>query len=215
MMLAHLTHAKTAGKVGGNETVMKPTLTPKHYQGHSDDVKAKAKALFLQGLRPSVIGEQLGVKRETIATWRSRGHWAEKRADEGTPKETVVPGDPLALVSFQVRSDIAQALVKQANMLSRQRVKGIKDLGNEGKRQGYAGVAKTLAETASIVFGWKSDSASSILVISGSQPKPLDSATRSKLINVESVATVTTDRVETKESIIGPEPQAPTAGSPL
>ena len=135
------------------------------------ETRTNARKLFEAGLRIADIARQTGVSPDTLSQWKRRDKWQKPALAPVTIPVRVVKDEPKNVHSHLVKSRLAEVLSEQVRLLgSKKLVLG--SLRNSRKSQGFAAVAKTIAETAAIVFDWKSDSKPGVLILAGDLPDP-------------------------------------------
>lgn len=106
-----------------------------------------------------VVAGMIGVKQSTVSTWARRGKWAiktPKNGDKPNGNGDTTVGLRKENLSERVKQQLEHELARQAQLLSDNPPRSLKELANAGGKQGRTAVAKNLAETGGDVFGWNS-----------------------------------------------------------
>lgn len=128
---------------------------------YSASVKEDCKALYITGVEPAKIQLSTGVQADTVSSWATRGGWRALKIKVESRVQNVIGAavkEHTEHESTELRAILAKELVKQGKKLEGQDFTASALASRDGK-QGRATVAKTIAETASVVFGWGKDSA--------------------------------------------------------
>lgn len=144
--------------------------------------KESAKALFLQGVSLSDIGQRLDVKPDTVGKWAARYQWLIQKQAVQAQVQKIVSASVVSSLTKQGMSHrkvLARELQSHAEALAQRPVVGIGELFTTKEGQGRTALVKTLVEASSVVFGWDAESANASTI--GSGLRDLDDA-----IDVES-----------------------------
>ena len=169
-----------------------------------EEVFETVRALYFQGLKTSAISEMTGVKQKTIRTWSTRYGWGVIASElNGEMKQAVVRSvrREIAKLSEELRLELADEVLEQANALRKKRIRSASELGNKNGVQGRAAVTKTIVESAEKVFGWDGQQTRTPL-LRGDFPDEIDVHSET---SVESPATPAPALPEHVNSEIGPE----------
>ena len=136
-----------------------------------DEKRNLVKGLYFQGLSPSDIASKVALSADLISNWAKRYGWSRVRAEARQIMGDAGRGKPLdervrlgSGGSARVRALLADEVEAQASALRSVPAKANK-LGNTPQGQGRASVAKTIAETASLVFDWEAQKIQGIVII--------------------------------------------------
>jgi hypothetical protein len=173
------------------------------------ETRDTAKELYISGITPDRIAISLGVKRPTIYKWARSGKWSILRNGCAAHAKIIAdkPKEIADGVSDEVRRGLSNVLRAQVSTLAKSTT-GISGLRNSKSEQGLAAVAKTIAETAAIVFDWGRDNKPGVLIVSGATPS-IDVQATSKVIAEPQPPT---DKHAFPEPKSGTDPQSPLPG---
>lgn len=172
-------------------------------------VKDLVKMLWFQGISPSAIAVETGVKRETISTWAKRGNWTStrdngkqllKRKAQVTMAVTVAR--EVSRESAEVRNLLAGAVRSQAERLAASPPASVKELANTPDRQGLAAVLKTVVDSASEVFDWQSQHTPGVVVLQDLR----SSEPGEQVIDIAAATDPVTDATDTPSNSVPGEP---------
>ena len=121
-----------------------------------ETLRETVKLLYYQGLNPSVIIEQTGVKHGTLRTWINRYGWNNRLADA---KQMLVARGTTALVN-EATQDLAKLSEHTKQRLAKHLVKGVENLDKLKAPKGLKGISNHAAAinavvaNANKVVGW-------------------------------------------------------------
>lgn len=153
------------GRLEAIEQPPKPNV--RGCKGHPPETRELVKTLFMSGLPSTRISADTGIPKRTIQKWAIAGHWGTIRTaiqDRGMQYAKFVVEGSLSAVSKQVRADLAREVADQVAVLRDKRPTKLADLQNTKYRTGRATTVKTIADTASAVFGWESETKVGLIV---------------------------------------------------
>jgi len=137
-----------------------------------DSIRELAKALYIQGVKMSVIVQQCQVKEKAIRNWVKRGNWPDlasratqpliHKLQRGLAVETA---NTLQAMGDQIRDKLSRELLDQVQLLTKQPARDVSDLATVKGIQGRASVVKTIAETAAVVHDWGSQSSAGLVLV--------------------------------------------------
>ena len=118
------------------------------------DLKAKVLELYAQGVHYKEIAQKLVLKPTTVRTWALRAGLVKPRPDSNSVK----PDAPNH--NSQVRNNLGKALVRASDKLEK-----LAEPKSPKAIKLHAELVKSLAEPASMVFGWSQSSTTTLLSI--------------------------------------------------
>ena len=130
--------------------------------GHPPEVRAHARALYMQGIPPSRIEGMIQVKRTTIGKWAERGQWMAIR--DGKPPNNIqtriitVRDDNGA--SERLRQEMAKILGDHTEQLSK--VKKSPSLTHLAE---VGAVLESFSRTAKTVHNWGSEPRAGLILV--------------------------------------------------
>ncbi len=154
--------------------------------------KESAKALIMKGMSGLQAANQLGLSPARVRQWMTRHGWTSDRSAvqsvASTISREIVVNQSVVertRTSHRVRRLMSQVVEGQAKTLAESPAQSVAELANSKEGQGLASVAKTVAETASVVLGWGDEGKSEGLIALGDLDN-LDAQT-APVIDVETV----------------------------
>ena len=143
------------------------------------EAKELAKALFIQGVKYSIISQQVDVSQALIRAWASRGKWHQLATKaQQVPLQALERGflvetrNSLQAMGDKIREQLSQELADQVGLLAKQPARSAGDLATVKGVQGRASVVKTIAETAALVHDWGSQGNAGLVLIGDLSQEP-------------------------------------------
>lgn len=126
------------------------------------------KQLFLQGLKYSAIAERTGVNQKTVRTWSSRYGWTQIATQA---KQSVVKAcKDAVLTGLQARGDairlkLVEEVECQVDILMKTKPRYVSDLRNDNGLQGRSALAKSIIDSATVLFGWEDQKQPGLILV--------------------------------------------------
>lgn len=169
-----------------------------------------ARDLYMAGSPPSVICKKLGIKPETMNTWRTREKWAAARLSAKSTADGYVPRSNKSqsdIQGFIIQPEVSAESARCRSMLSGQLAKVLEALdaihieGTKDKLQERCNLIGSIVASAKVVHGWDQESAGGLVNL-GSMKSAREAIARQRGEIVDVPAVVTS------------EPLAPSVSSP-
>lgn len=125
-----------------------------------------ARSLYLNGLRPRVIADRLGISPQAVFNWVTRYEWKQLR-NKVADKLTIEVNEPKAkTLSESIREKLAIQLSRAVEALGKVNISSRLDSVDQ-----HAAIQAKLAATGEKLFGWGSEERGVIVI---GKMKPFD-----------------------------------------